>query len=582
MSATTKNYIGYEALVSYLNERKNWSYRGFLILHQDIIVTSLISLTNNSPLTLAKWKNIDVAWYNRFLDEAKELLEPNTFITVKKKINAEHLQQIKNLQIFWEEIIKKYEKENLVPAAITPATSLSKETLNQQKEDLIPAITTVISLPKENLNQQEGNLIPTITTVTSFSKETLNQQKVTNTISLPKDIVNQNQLPDNVISKETNNNIKLINFCYDILYKLENNPYAHLFYKYNEKDIINKVIKYPMDLCTINLKLENNQYTNLEEFEEDIRLIFRNCYTCNDIKSEIYCSGVALESIFNKKWNEKLIFQTRKKGELKRARDNDADINNSLISKKKQNQVLEENKNNVIYKQDINNTYPVTSAYENLVMGNIISFIEILKAFLSTRSRMSLSSADESMLQVIVESFLPLKYRIPELSLVMDGKKPKGSGRFGYLDIFVLKGIGDNYIGLELKYISLVGLIKNQNTKYGANELENLDKVLEKEDEEFLLKRPYTYWSKEHKKTNQTTIGEVLNNGIDQLKSYINIISKGKPINYSSSGVFDERIKITKSESNILKGYVILVIGFRRILWRPVENVISNYTYNKI
>ena len=97
----------------------------------------------------------------------------------------------------------------------------------------------------------------------------------------------------------------------------------------------------------------------------------------------------------------------------------------------------------------------------------------------------------------------------------------------------------------------------------------------------FYWKKPYTYWSKEHKKTNQTTIGEVLNNGINQLKSYINIISKGKPIDYSSSGVFDERIKITKSESSNIKGYVILVIGFRRILWRPVEEVISNYIYNK-
>ncbi|GBB96328.1 hypothetical protein RclHR1_27290001 [Rhizophagus clarus] len=339
-----------------------------------------------------------------------------------------------------------------------------------------------------------------------------------------------------------------------------------------------------MDLFTINLKLENNQYKNLEEFEKDIRLIFCNCYIYNDAKSEIYCSGEALESIFNKKWNEKLIFQTRKKGELKRTRDNDTNTNNSSTSKtqKKQNQILEENKNNEIYKQNINNTFPVTSAYENLVIGNIIPFIEIIKTFLSTRLQMSLSSADESMLQVTVESLLPLKYRIPELLLVMDGKKPKGSGRFGYLDIFVLKGIGDNYIGLELKYISLVGLVKNQNTKYDANELENLDKMLEKEKEEFLLKRPYSYWSKEYKKTNQTTIGEVLKNGIDQLKSYLNIISKGKPIDYSSSGVFDKRIKITKSESNILKGYVILVVGFHRILWKPVEEVISDYTYNKI
>ncbi|PKB95517.1 hypothetical protein RhiirA5_436570 [Rhizophagus irregularis] len=164
----------------------------------------------------------------------------------------------------------------------------------------------------------------------------------------------------------------------------------------------------------------------------------------------------------------------------------------------------------------------------------------------------------------------------------MDGTKSKGSGRFGYSDIFILKGTGDIYISLELKYISLVGLIKNQKDKFGANELENLDKILEKESEEILLKRSYTYWSKEFKKTNQTTINEILNDGINQLESYMNTISKGEVINYFSSGVFDKRIKIIKSNPNKLKGFVVLVIGFRRILWKPVKEVMSNYIYNTI
>ncbi|PKY56667.1 Bromodomain-containing protein, partial [Rhizophagus irregularis] len=59
-------------------------------------------------------------------------------------------------------------------------------------------------------------------------------------------------------------------------------------------------IKNPMDLFTINSKLENNQYRSTEEFEKDIRLIFRNCYTYNDVGSEIYCLGEELESDFNK------------------------------------------------------------------------------------------------------------------------------------------------------------------------------------------------------------------------------------------------------------------------------------------
>ena len=123
-------------------------------------------------------------------------------------------------------------------------------------------------------------------------------------------------------------------------------------------------------------------------------------------------------------------------------------------------------------------------------------------------------------------------------------------------------------------------MIRNQLNKFGANELEKLDKTLEKESEELLLKRKYTYWSKEDKKSVQTTIGEVLNNGINQLNSYMKVISKGQAIGYFSSGVFDERVKINKSEKpNKLKGFVVLVIGYRCILWRSVEEIA---TYNRV
>ncbi|PKC13724.1 Bromodomain-containing protein, partial [Rhizophagus irregularis] len=85
-------------------------------------------------------------------------------------------------------------------------------------------------------------------------------------------------------------------------------------------------IKNPMDLFTINSKLENNQYTSTGEFEKDIRLIFRNCYTYNDIGSEIYTLGEKLELAFNKIWTEKIVFQVKQQKEkLKRIRDSDTD-----------------------------------------------------------------------------------------------------------------------------------------------------------------------------------------------------------------------------------------------------------------
>ncbi|POG61521.1 Bromodomain-containing protein, partial [Rhizophagus irregularis DAOM 181602=DAOM 197198] len=90
------------------------------------------------------------------------------------------------------------------------------------------------------------------------------------------------------------------NYCCDILKELDNKSNIHPFYKYYEMEVSDKTIKNPMDLFTINSKLENNQYRSTEEFEKDIRLIFHNCYTYNDVGSEIYCLGEELESDFNK------------------------------------------------------------------------------------------------------------------------------------------------------------------------------------------------------------------------------------------------------------------------------------------
>lgn len=102
----------------------------------------------------------------------------------------------------------------------------------------------------------------------------------------------------------TKDNIKPdLLFCYDILYELENDPHAYLFYKYDiNSNHFNVTINQPMDLFNINLKLENNQYLNEEEFKNDIHLMFENCFISCDDESEIYTSGKVLEDVFNKLW----------------------------------------------------------------------------------------------------------------------------------------------------------------------------------------------------------------------------------------------------------------------------------------
>ncbi|GES92217.1 hypothetical protein GLOIN_2v1781474 [Rhizophagus clarus] len=474
-------------------------------------------------ITTTNLKELDSLWYSRFL------LVVENFPDLKTKIIKERLRYAKPLEIFWREIIKEY------------------------KENLVPTITDKIPTTKDSSNA-DINLI--------------------------------------------------INFCYNILHELESKSNINLFYKLTEKT--NKFIKNPMDIFTISSKLDNDEYTNIEEFEKDMHLIFHNCYTYNNTDSKIYQLGKELESVFIEIWTEetqkkelmkmqdndinssitnktKVLTEkniNQQKVELKRVRDDDVDLSTNHMAK--QLRILEQNKDDLVFNDVINNAFYATLAYKNLVAGNIIPFIKNLKTSLLSRSQMSLFSMNEHVLQAIIEGLLPQKYRIPELSLVMNGKKQKGSGRFGYLDIFVVKCVGDYNISLELKYVSLVGLIKKQKDEYSANDLEDLDKTLEKENEKLLLNRPYLFWSKEHNKMKQITICETLEKGINQLRSYMNVIADGKPADYFSSGIFDKRVKITKSNPNELKGFVILVIGFRRILWRPVEEVMTNYSYNKV
>lgn len=68
-----------------------------------------------------------------------------------------------------------------------------------------------------------------------------------------------------------------------------------------------KIIKEPMDLSTVQEKMNNNAYETADEFESDVRLIFKNCYRFNPDGTPVNKMGKRLEAIFDKKWAEKPI-----------------------------------------------------------------------------------------------------------------------------------------------------------------------------------------------------------------------------------------------------------------------------------
>ncbi|KAG5845166.1 hypothetical protein ANANG_G00135950 [Anguilla anguilla] len=79
-----------------------------------------------------------------------------------------------------------------------------------------------------------------------------------------------------------------------------------------------EVIKTPMDLSMVKGKLESKQsagYASLEEFVDDVRLIFRNCAEFNEAETEVAAAGKNLETYFEEQL--KIMFPDRTIPEVK-------------------------------------------------------------------------------------------------------------------------------------------------------------------------------------------------------------------------------------------------------------------------
>ncbi|EQL35718.1 hypothetical protein BDFG_02654 [Blastomyces dermatitidis ATCC 26199] len=96
----------------------------------------------------------------------------------------------------------------------------------------------------------------------------------------------------------------------DELHKKKHEPIALPFYYPVDPVALNiptyhSIIKKPMDLQTVQTRLQTGQYENAKEMEADIRLIFKNCYKFNIPGDPTYNAGKSLEEVFDNKWSQK-------------------------------------------------------------------------------------------------------------------------------------------------------------------------------------------------------------------------------------------------------------------------------------
>lgn len=65
-----------------------------------------------------------------------------------------------------------------------------------------------------------------------------------------------------------------------------------------------EIIKTPMDLGTIQKKLEGGQYTDVLHFGDDVRLVWKNAQKYNRADSDIYADSEKLSKVFEKKFTK--------------------------------------------------------------------------------------------------------------------------------------------------------------------------------------------------------------------------------------------------------------------------------------
>jgi len=104
-----------------------------------------------------------------------------------------------------------------------------------------------------------------------------------------------------------------LRFCQEVIKELTNPKHWH-FNQYFTHPVdpvaLNiptyfQIIRKPMDLGTIQNKLDNNVYEKAKDVEEDVRLVFKNCYKFNPEGDFVNQCGHQLEDLFNKKWATK-------------------------------------------------------------------------------------------------------------------------------------------------------------------------------------------------------------------------------------------------------------------------------------
>ncbi|KAM6124280.1 bromodomain testis-specific protein [Pterocles gutturalis] len=184
-----------------------------------------------------------------------------------------------------------------------------------QMTAVMPAAVPIIKA-KKGVKRKADTTTPTTSTFTAHSESsaTLNKRKAVkacrgeNECMIPNKLLKR-RFPDSQQSPAILKKIQLseqLKHCNEILKEMFSKRHAAYAWPFLKPVGVASfslgenqgVTKYPTDLGTIKKKMDNFEYSDIQEFATDVRLMFMNCYKHNSPDHEIVAMARKLQDVF--------------------------------------------------------------------------------------------------------------------------------------------------------------------------------------------------------------------------------------------------------------------------------------------
>ncbi|GAU95456.1 hypothetical protein RvY_07070-2 [Ramazzottius varieornatus] len=179
--------------------------------------------------------------------------------------------------------------------------------------------TTMKGIPstKKGVKRKADTTTPLMEAPISFRpslpltpQSSVGQHHSKRTIKAPTRDLPDEVIPHKISSKNRPPMSDAMRHCSNILKELLGNKhsaYAWPFRKPVDVAALNlrdyfDIIKHPMDLGTIKEKMVNREYSTAREFEQDVRLVFTNCYRYNPAEHDVVKMARQLQQVFESKF----------------------------------------------------------------------------------------------------------------------------------------------------------------------------------------------------------------------------------------------------------------------------------------